>query len=80
MCIRDSEKTVLTLGTDGQLEAELPKGVPLDGVFDVLREQQITVNSMRAKSNRLETFFLQLLERSERPASQASGESVEPEK
>ena len=74
------EKTVLTLGTDGQLEAELPKGVPLDGVFDVLREQQITVNSMRAKSNRLETFFLQLLERSERPASQAGGESVEPEK
>ena len=71
------EKTVLTLNAESQLEAELPKGVPLDEVFDVLREQKITVNSMRAKSNRLETFFLQLLENTERPSSHAGGKSVE---
>jgi len=71
------EKTVLSLGADGQLDAVLPKGVPLDDVFDVLRKQQITVNSMRAKSNRLETFFLQLLESTDKSSSQAGGDSVE---
>ena len=49
--------------TDGQLEAVLPKGVPLDSVFDLLRDQSVQVNSMRTKSNRLETFFLQLVDK-----------------
>ncbi len=47
---------------DDQLEAEIPTGVPLDSVLDFLRKENIQVNSMRAKSNRLETFFLQLVD------------------
>ena len=48
--------------SDEQLEAELPTGVPLDKVFEFLNAENIQVNSMRTKSNRLETFFLQLVD------------------
>lgn len=48
---------------DNQLEAELPTGVPLDSVFEYLHNQKIQVNSMRTKTNRLETFFLQLVDK-----------------
>ena len=59
----DGNEEIMLQVTDGQLEAVLPKGVPLDSVFDLLRDQSVQVNSMRTKSNRLETFFLQLVDK-----------------
>jgi len=59
------DETILLQLEDDQLEAVLPKGVALDSVFDLLRSQNVQVNSMRTKSNRLETFFLQLVNKSE---------------
>jgi len=59
------DENILLHLEDDQLEAVLPKGVALDSVFDLLREQNVQVNSMRTKSNRLETFFLQLVNKSD---------------
>ena len=59
------DENILLQLEDDQLEAVLPKGVALDSVFDLLRSQNVQVNSMRTKSNRLETFFLQLVNQSE---------------
>ncbi len=47
---------------NGQLEAELPRGAVLNPLFDLLGYQQVRVASMRTKANRLETFFLQLVD------------------
>ena len=57
---------------DGQLEAELPRGATLNPMFDLLGYQQIRVSSMRTKSNRLETFFLQLVEANDATADVSS--------
>jgi len=45
------------------LEVEIDKGQNLNEVFRLLSEQQISVKSMRNKSNRLEQLFVSLLNR-----------------
>jgi len=44
-----------------QMEIEVPRGRSLTDVFDALSESGIEVSSMRNKSNRLEEFFLRLV-------------------
>ncbi len=58
----DGSKVSLCWRENGQLEAELPRGSTLNAVFELLSSQQIRVSSMRTKANRLETFFLQLVD------------------
>ena len=47
----------------GRLEVEVPKGKSLNELFVLLSQEQITINSMRNKSNRLEEFFIRLVQR-----------------
>jgi ABC-2 type transport system ATP-binding protein len=47
---------------DGGLEVEVPKGQGINRMFAALSEQDIEVLSMRNKTNRLEEFFLRLVE------------------
>lgn len=58
----DGSKVHLCWRENSQLEAELPRGATLNAVFELLSSQQIRVTSMRTKANRLETFFLQLVD------------------
>ena len=51
-----------------QLEAEIPKGTTWHQLLHVLHRNGIEVTSMRNKSNRLEEFFLRLLQNQERQA------------
>ncbi|MBX2883196.1 MAG: ABC transporter ATP-binding protein [Granulosicoccus sp.] len=44
-----------------QIEVEVPRGAGLNTLFAQLQQQGITVDSLRNKSNRLEEFFLRLL-------------------
>ena len=44
------------------LEVEVSKGASLNHIFSCLNEQDIQVNSMRNKSNRLEELFVSLVE------------------
>jgi len=69
--IHDKEGKAITLRwrEEGQLEAELPRGATLNRVFELFAEHGVGVASMRTKSNRLESFFLQLVDGSETPAS-----------
>lgn len=67
-----SGSIVLRWREDGQLETELPRGATLNPLFDLLGYQQIRVASMRTKSNRLETFFLQLVESNDATADVSS--------
>lgn len=49
--------------SDGErLEVEIPHGTAVSELFDALWQQQIRVKSLRNKSNRLEEFFLRLVE------------------
>lgn len=66
LCFRDS----------GQLEAELPRGATLNGVFQLLSDQKVRVSSMRSKANRLETFFLQLVESGSKGAGPVDADSI----
>ena len=45
------------------LEVTLTEGESLNGVFDQLSEQGITVASMRNKANRLEELFMRLVDK-----------------
>lgn len=45
------------------LEVTLTEGESLNGVFDQLSEQRITVASMRNKANRLEELFMRLVDK-----------------
>jgi ABC-2 type transport system ATP-binding protein len=59
--------------TDDQtLEVDVPKASGLNPLFEELSRQNIQVNSMRNKSNRLEELFVRLVE-----ANQTTGESNE---
>ncbi|MBX2823891.1 MAG: ABC transporter ATP-binding protein [Gammaproteobacteria bacterium] len=46
---------------DQQLEVEVPRGHSLNALFAELAQQGIAIGSMRNKSNRLEEFFLRLV-------------------
>lgn len=48
---------------DQTLEVTLTEGESLNGVFDQLSEQRITVASMRNKANRLEELFMRLVDK-----------------
>ena len=48
---------------DQTLEVTLTEGESLNGVFDQLSEQGITVASMRNKANRLEELFMRLVDK-----------------
>lgn len=50
--------------TAERLEVEVPKGATLDELFKSLAGQSVVVKSMRNKSNRLEEFFLRLVQSS----------------
>ena len=72
----DGNKVKLCWREPGQLEAELPRGATLNAVFELLSKQKVLVNSMRTKANRLETFFLQLVDANDAAADAASEDAV----
>lgn len=47
---------------DGKVEIDVPQGTALNDVFDALSKAGITVSSLRNKENRLEAFFLRLVQ------------------
>ncbi|KAA0912830.1 ABC transporter ATP-binding protein [Psychrobacter sp. ANT_WB68] len=55
--------TELSQPDDQTLEVTLTEGESLNGVFDQLSEQGITVASMRNKANRLEELFMRLVDK-----------------
>ena len=59
---------------DGKIEVDVPQGAALNDVFDALSRAGITVSSLRNKENRLEAFFLRLVQ-SQRSAQTNSGVS-----
>ena len=44
-----------------QIEVEVPRGESLSSMFRLLAERELTVRSLRNKTNRLEEFFLRLV-------------------
>ena len=50
---------------ENQLEVDVPKGESVTGMIDALKSRGIQVSSIRTKSNRLETFFLRLIGKSD---------------
>lgn len=50
-----------------QLEVDIPQGQSVSDLFARLADHGVVVKSMRNKSNRLEEFFLRLVQRSETP-------------
>jgi len=60
---------------DHTLEVDVEKSEGLNGVFAKLSEQDVTVMSMRNKSNRLEELFVRLVESGRAPTAD-SGESA----
>jgi len=56
-----SEHFKLTLIDESTIELELAKDQSLNKVFELLTQQEICVNSLRNKSNRLEELFLELV-------------------
>jgi len=55
---------------DQQMEIEVPRGSTLNTLFAELSAQGYTVGSLRNKSNRLEEFFLRLVNRPESAADE----------
>lgn len=53
------------------IEVDLVKGQNLNQVFQLLNEQQITITSMRNKSNRLEELFVSLVQANKQGVSHA---------
>jgi len=45
-----------------QLEVDVPKGESITGMIDALKSHGVLVGSIRTKSNRLEAFFLRLID------------------
>lgn len=56
---------------DASIEIDVPKGQPLNIKFDELRQQGISVISMRNKTNRLEQLFMDLVENPARAQNEA---------
>jgi ABC-2 type transport system ATP-binding protein len=46
---------------DGTLEVEITRGQSINDLFQLLSQQNITINSMRNKTNRLEELFMHLV-------------------
>ena len=59
----------LSLRADGALEVEVPRDVGVNHLFAELSRQGIEVLSMRNKTNRLEEFFMRLVEEQRRDAA-----------
>ena len=55
----------------GEIEMTLPRGQSLNPVFAALGDQGLEVMSMRNKSNRLEAFFLNLVQQNKKSAAKA---------
>ena len=55
----------------GEVEVTLPQGQSLNPVFAALGDQGLEVTSMRNKSNRLEAFFLNLVQQNKKAAAEA---------
>ena len=60
---QSSEHFKLTAIDENTIELELAKEDSLNHVFEALSKQNIRVNSLRNKSNRLEELFLELVEK-----------------
>ncbi|PAV25234.1 ABC-2 type transport system ATP-binding protein [Tamilnaduibacter salinus] len=60
------------LNGEGQLEADVQRGHPLNALFRELSDAGIEVTSMRTKSNRLEELFLKLVEEGSGDQQEAS--------
>ncbi len=60
--LRPIDGYAMTSRADGSLEVEVPKGVGINRLFRELSNQGIEVLSMRNKTNRLEEFFMRLVE------------------
>jgi len=58
----DVSPFVLRQRPDGRLEVDVPQGTGINGLFERLGPSGIEVTSLRNKSNRLEEFFLRLVE------------------
>ena len=58
------EPFVFRARADGSIEVDVPKGQSLNRLFNGLSESAIEVTSLRNKSNRLEEFFLRLVQSS----------------
>ncbi len=61
----------LRLRGDGKAEVDVPQGVAINEVFLALSESGITVSSLRNKENRLEAFFVRLVQSQREQGSQA---------
>ncbi len=59
----------MTARLDGALEVEVPKDTGINRLFEALSEQGVEVLSMRNKTNRLEEFFMRLVEDQRRDAA-----------
>ncbi|MEX0606827.1 MAG: ABC transporter ATP-binding protein, partial [Halofilum sp. (in: g-proteobacteria)] len=64
--LRPIQGYTMTPRADGSLEVEVPKGVGINRLFGELSNQGIEVLSMRNKTNRLEEFFMRLVEEQRR--------------
>ncbi len=62
--------------TRGEIEVTLPRGQSLNPVFAALGDQGLEVVSMRNKSNRLEAFFLNLVQQNRKAAAEAPKEKA----
>ncbi|MEL6868911.1 MAG: ABC transporter ATP-binding protein [Pseudomonadota bacterium] len=60
------------LRDDGDLEIGMAKGQSLNEVFTALQQANVTVSSMRNKTNRLEELFINLVEHGKRDAAGAA--------
>jgi len=78
LTLPDTAPFTLRRLSDGRLEADVPNGESVSGLFDRLAALGIVVTSLRNKSNRLEAFFLRLVEnRNDAPLDAAdSGEAA----
>lgn len=47
---------------DGKIEVDVPQGTALNDVFSALSQVGVTVSSLRNKENRLEAFFMRLVQ------------------
>ncbi|WP_067563550.1 ABC transporter ATP-binding protein [Halofilum ochraceum] len=59
----------MTPRLDGALEVEVPRDTGINRLFEALSEQGVEVLSMRNKTNRLEEFFMRLVEDQRRDAA-----------
>ncbi len=64
------------LRNDDSVEFDVPKGTALNAVFQTLTDAGVSVSSLRNKENRLEAFFLRLVQSQRDESQDASSDSV----